>query len=160
MARNGFWTRPRRLIVASGVVLPAVAAAMLAFSTSAFAETRTETFEPASSNTEFHVPASVTQVEVSAIGGTGQPGGACLSGTRGAGGSGAALTATLEVSAGETLHVQFGGGGAGGPGCASGGAGGSASELLSEFSTPLLIAGGGGGGGSGCCGSQGGAGGS
>ncbi len=89
----------------------------------------------------------MTSVQVEAVGGTGGQGGACV-GSSAAGGSGAALTATLKVGERETLHVHFGGGGEGGTGkCADGGTGGGASEVLSGSLSPLLVAGGGGGGG-------------
>ena len=111
--------------------------AVLGFSSSAFAETKTETFKASKgSSFEFKVPAGVTQVEVTAVGGAGGAGEeledesfSCVAGAGGPGGSGAKLTATLNVSPGEKLHAVFGGGGSGGGSCASG-AGGGRSELM------------------------------
>ncbi len=72
----------------------------------------------------------------------------------GHGGSGARVSATLEVSPGEKLLIHFGGGGEGsfdltGPEADYNtyGAGGGGSELLDDTSSPLVVAGGGGGGG-------------
>ena len=136
--------------------LAIVIAGALGFSASALAESKT--FKPAGPN-EFAVPAGVAQVQVTAVGGAGEPGGECLNDgypANGAGGSGAKVTATLPVIGVKTLYVNFGGGGNGGPagsGCVPpGGAGGGASDVRTEpgpLSSRLIVAGGGGGGGSG-----------
>jgi hypothetical protein len=117
-----------------GVVVVLVAVGVFGFSASAFAESAAYT-PGGGSEQQFVVPAGVTQVKVTAIGGAGE----------GAGGSGAKVTATLTVTPGQTLWVDFGGGGGGGVG----GAGGSASDVRTEsgkLSSRLIVAGGGGGG--------------
>jgi hypothetical protein len=143
--------QPRGWSLGRGAVplLMLVLAGALSSATSAgaFVGTKTETFLPGGARTELKVPGGVTQVKVSAVGASGQPGGGCLSASGGAGGLGAALTATLMVSQGETLHAQFGGGGGATGYCHPGGRGGDASELLSSSLSPLVVAGGGGGGG-------------
>ncbi len=129
----------------------AVLVAMVFGAVSASAET--VEFKP-SAEQSFEVPAGVTQVEVLAVGGAGEDGFGDLGcESPGApGGSGAKVTATVPVGAGETLKVRFGGGGAQGAlGCGAGNGGGR-SEVLTA--SPLVVAGGGGGAG----GSDGGAG--
>jgi hypothetical protein len=107
------------------------------------------------SEQQFKVPAGVTQVQVTAVGGAGQPGGECAVGGASAGGAGAEITAQLSVSEGETLSIDFGGGASGGAAssscpAAAGGNGGGASSVSSDPPfTPLIVAGGGGGGGDG-----------
>jgi len=134
-----------------GVLLALVAVGVLGFSASAFAETKTEVFEASKgSSFEFQVPAGVTQVEVTAIGGAGVAGHACSNRPVAPGGSGAKVTAVLPVSATKTLSIDFGKGASGGSGsaaCAGGGSGGGASTVLNESSELLVLAGGGGGGG-------------
>lgn len=123
--------------------------------TSAGASAQTVTYLPGSRQ-EFKVPAGVTSVEVTAVGGEGERGTQCRNVTgsgAGAGGSGALVTANVPVSGAKALYIDFGAGGPGGTGggaepCSlDGGAGGSSSEVLSEASAPLVVAGGGGGGG-------------
>jgi hypothetical protein len=90
-----------------------MAAGALGFSSSALAESKT--FEPGKgSEQEFKVPAGVTQLEVTAVGGAGQEGDNCNPEGGGAGGAGAKVSAVLTVSEGQTLYVDFGGGGKGG----------------------------------------------
>lgn len=133
-----------------GALLALLIVALLC--SSAEASAQTVTFTPGARQ-EFKVPLGVTTVEVVAVGGEGQPGQQCrfnAGSGPGAGGSGALVTATIPVSGGEALYVEFGGAGAGGtPGrpCENGGDGGDASEVLSAASMPLVVAGGGGGGG-------------
>jgi hypothetical protein len=112
----------------------------------------------------FTVPAGVTSMQVTLVGGRGGAGNA----NGGTGGSGATVRATLAVSPGQTLMAQvagdgrqsgaggYGGGGAGGPvvalfaGAPGGGGGGGASAVRacpSAGCSPLVVAGGGGGGG-------------
>lgn len=131
--------------------LPAVLAlAFLATSAQAWAQSVTFTPGP---RQELKLPLGAAKVEATVVGGEGEPGGRCRSGSGSSvaeGGSGALVTATIPVRGGEVLYVDFGGGGAGGTNqgpCERGGAGGGASEVLAETSTPLVVAGGGGGGG-------------
>ena len=142
-------------------VLPAVVAVgMLAFSASAYAETKTETFKYTGVQQTFTVPAGVTDVHVVATGGAG--------GTAPAGGApggrGAVVSANVAVTSG-TLYVEVGGAGAGAtggfnggggevPGAYGGGGGGASDVRTISSSAPktlesrLLVAAGGGGGGS------------
>ena len=132
-----------------GAALLLAIAGSLVFSASAFAA-KVE-FKPESPETthEFTVPAGVSQIEVTAVGGAGQPG----EGGSGAKGTGAKVTAVLPVHAGESLYAVFGGEGKGGAYSGiSGGAGGGASDLRTEaasLGSRLVVAGGGGGGGGG-----------
>ena len=152
---DGVLRRLRSGCLRSGVGLVLVAAAALGFSASAFAESKT--FEPGKgSEQEFNVPAGVTQLHVTAIGGAGQPGTACLPGGSGPGGAGAKVTATLPVSEGETVYIDFGEGASGGAQHCSllgpGGDGGGASDVRTvsgSLASRLVVAGGGGGGGDG-----------
>ena len=131
----------------------AVLVAMVFGAVSASAET--VEFKP-SAEQSFEVPAGVTQVEVLAVGGAGEfgLGEITCDNPTSAGGSGAKVTATLPVGAGETLKVRFGGGGArGASGYCEAGNGGGRSEVLTA--SPLVVAGGGGGGGSGSFGVSG-----
>jgi collagen type VII alpha len=145
--RNGF--------LGAGVALVLVVAGVLGSPASAFAETKTETFlAKTASEQEFQVPPGVSQIEVTAVGGAGKPGDLCED--EGAphyyaGGAGAKVTATLAVSEGKALYVDFGGGGTGGAeaNCASA-EGGGASDVRAEqgeLKSRLVVAGGGGGGG-------------
>jgi hypothetical protein len=131
MRRNGF--------LGSGVGLVLVVVGMLVFSASAFAEKVEFTPESPEKTHEFTVRAGVTQIEVTAIGGAGG------STVVAPGGSGAKVTATLTVTPGQKLYVDFGGGGAGANG---GGKGGGAFDVRTEsgtLSSRLIVAGGGGG---------------
>lgn len=137
------------------LVVPVLAATALASSSSALASAMT--FTPGGEG-EYAVPAGVTQVEVTAIGGAGEAGGECLfDGYRAGsqGGAGAKARARIAVGEAHTLYVRFGGGGSGGPasGCIpGGGAGGDGADVRSEpssLASRLIVAGGGGGGGSG-----------
>jgi hypothetical protein len=121
----------------------------------------------------FTVPAGVTSLQVTLIGGNGG-GGRYPTSTGGAGGQGATVTGTLAVTPGESLFAEVagngengysegsGGGGSGGGGTGGeiffvkgGGGGGGASDLRTcglkcagpSLPTRLLVAGGGGGGG-------------
>lgn len=115
----------------------------------------------------FTVPAGVTSVQVTLVGGRGAPGNGGNTGIA-PGGAGATVTATFTVPPLRTLYAQvggnglqngaggYGGGGKGGPvvallsGVPGGGGGGGASavRVCAEAScAPLVIAGGGGGGG-------------
>jgi hypothetical protein len=147
----------------AGVVVATCCGLGLLGASSALAETKT--FRPeGGSEQSFEVPAGVTHVTVSAIGGDGQAGGSCTGATGGAGGAGALVTATVGVGERETLHLDFGSGGNGGasnPSCdGGGGAGGGASDVLDQALAPVVVAGGGGGGGASYESFQGGGGGS
>ena len=85
-----------RLVV--GLVL--VLAGVLAFAGSASAETKTKTFVATEgAEQSFSVPAGVTQIEVTAVGGAGKPGSVCAETPHSyAGGAGAKVIATLNVS--------------------------------------------------------------
>jgi len=137
---------------------------VLAASASAFAAS--QTFAPTGgAEQQFTVPEGVTQVEVTAVGGAGQPGTECEPEGAGAGGAGAKVTAHLPVSAGETLYVDFGEGAIGGQPKAepesetettcpigTAGSGGGASDVRTaagSLASRLIVAGGGGGGGDG-----------
>jgi hypothetical protein len=150
---GGVLVRLRSGCLRSGVGLVLVVAWALGFSASAFAESKT--FEPGKgSEQEFKVPAGVTQVAVTAVGGAGQEGAACYPEGGGAGGAGAEVSGVLTVSEGQTLYVDFGGGGKGGAvtECSQPGrsAGGGASDVRTSsglLASRLIVAGGGGGGG-------------
>ncbi len=127
-------------------------AAALASSANAFAETKTFLATEGPERT-YPVPAGVAQIQVTAVGGAGQPGSVCVGTHSYPGGAGAMVTATLDVSEGKTLYVDFGGGGKGGvETCVKGaGEGGGASDVRTEqgkLKSRLIVAGGGGGGGS------------
>jgi hypothetical protein len=123
--------------------------------------TATCSYASTGSEDTFTVPAGVTQLQVSAVGGAGGPGGYSTTG-----GEGAVVTGDLTVTSSEVLYVEvggngssggFNGGGAAGSGCCTegnGGDGGGASDVRTVASTSsgslssrLLVAGGGGGGG-------------
>ena len=137
-----------------GVLLVLIAVGALGFSASASAETVTLLPEHGSEQ-EFSVPAGVTQVTVTAVGGAGHPAGSCRTNPGAGGGSGAKVAATIPVGALKTLYVDFGAGGSGGKWgvsepCETGGDGGGSSDVRSEqsaLSSRLIVAGGGGGGG-------------
>jgi len=137
-------------------------------------ETGSQTFTVAGEH-PFVVPAAVTAVRVTIIGGNGATGGAGNSGFHAPGGTGASAVATLAVSPGQILFAEVAGdglangsGGYGGGGSSfhsgeTGGGGGGASDVRtcsataspaicasgSSFASRLLVAGGGGGGGRG-----------
>ena len=90
----------------------------------------------------FTVPAGVTSIQIVATGGGGA-GGAGIENIGGNGGNGGVVTATLNVTANETLNLEVGGGG-GLDGTFSAGGG---SSNASDSANDLIIAGGGGGGG-------------
>jgi hypothetical protein len=140
---EGILMRLQGLFVRSGVLVVLAAVGVLGFSASAFAESTSYT-PGGGSEQPFVVPAGVSKIEVTAIGGAGG------STVAGPGNSGAKVTATLTVTPGQKLYVDFGGGGAGANG---GGNGGGASDVRSEsgtLSSRLIVAGGGGGGGLDC----------
>lgn|GEM_PF-6973442 len=135
-----------------GAVLVLTVVGVLGWDASAFASS--QTFMPNEGpEQQFKVPAGVTQIQVTAVGGAGQQGSECTAGGGGAGGGGAEITAQLPVSEGETLSIDFGGGaGSEASLCSAGagGEGGGASRVASDSpSSPLVVAGGGGGGGAG-----------
>ena len=126
------------------LVVPAV-------STAAGSGLATETFMTVGEST-FVVPAGDSSISVTATGAQG------AAGFESCGGFGAAVTATLPVTAGETLYVEVGGVGSNGGGGGGGEyGGGGASDLralpeadgLVPTDSRLLVAGGGGGGGDG-----------
>jgi hypothetical protein len=110
----------------------------------------------AGSTTDFVVPDGVTSIDVTVVGGKGADGtGSEYIGT---GGFGATVTATIDVTPGETLRIVVGSNGAdggangGGSGASSGGYGGGATDVRqggTTLSDRVLVAGGGGGGGGG-----------
>ncbi len=157
-----FAATPGRGLVAS--VLGALACLLLVRAAAAQATT-TQTFNYTGGEQTFTVPAGVTSVEVTAVGGHG--GSAAASG-----GAAAQVTGKLSVTPGETLYVEVGGdgenGSAGGNavanggfngGAPGGGGGGGASDVrtnprsdgLSPDSRLLVAAGGGGSGQNGSC---------
>ncbi len=69
--------RLQACFVRLGVLLVLMVAAVLACSASAFAETKTFLATEGSERT-FPVPVGVTQIEVTAVGGAGKPGGVCV----------------------------------------------------------------------------------
>lgn len=99
------------------------------------------------SNTNFTVPAGVTQISAVVVGGGGGasacPGTSNFSGN--GGGGGGLAYGTFAVTSGETLTVAVGAGGAGGSGSTGSGFGGGMSQIL-RGSTSLLQATGGSGG--------------
>jgi hypothetical protein len=102
------------------------------------------------------VPAGVTSIQVVAIGG-GAGGSGESYGSGSPGGSGAQVTATLSVTAGQLIALVVGGGGISGlsPGggiCPSGGGGGGATSIDAGNADQVIAGGGGGGDG---CGSDG-----
>jgi hypothetical protein len=109
------------------------------------------------------VPAGVISVQVVAIGG-GAGGSGESFGLGSPGGSGAQVTATLSVTAGQAIGLVVGGGGISGlsPGggiCPSGGGGGGASSIDAGNADQVIAGGGGGGDGCGSDGYNGGTGG-
>ena len=167
------YLRPRaRCLVIGLMAVGGLAAGGLAATPAAMAQavavTQTFSYQTGSPAPvqQFTVPAGNAQVTITAEGGTGWS--ASYGG--GAGGEGAAVTATVPVTAGETLNVVVGGdagadgntcdaygayGACGGPGAGAGGSspsyggggGGGGSEVSDSSGNPLVVAGGGGGGG-------------
>ena len=74
------------------------------------------TYNTATTNTSWTVPAGVTSITVKAWGGGGGGGGGAYPYSGGAGGGGGFARATLAVTPGNTLTVRVGGGGRGGDG--------------------------------------------
>ncbi|MFT4264522.1 MAG: glycine-rich protein, partial [Nocardioides sp.] len=123
----------------------------------------TVTFLSTGTEQTFTVPAGVTTVHASAVGGRGDAG--AYGG--GAGGYGASVSADLSVTPGQVLYIEvggngqgvtggFNGGGAGGTGVDNGGGGGGASDIRlapraagTSLGLRVLVAAGGGGGGAG-----------
>jgi hypothetical protein len=156
------------------VVTGACAGALLIPSATQAAETASQSFSEPGEHA-FIVPAGVTALQVTLVGGDGAAGGAGGSGSHSSGGSGATVTATLTVSPGETLFAEtagdgkasgaggYNGGGSDARTGETGGGGGGASDLRtcsvtaspsscaggSTLASRLLVAGGGGGGGRG-----------
>lgn len=91
----------------------------------------------------FTVPAGVTSISLTAVGGVGGTGGQVE--PRSPGGAGATITGTLSVTPGATYSIAVGLGGGGGA-FPSGGAGGGYSGVIASGNVPVVIAGGGGGG--------------
>jgi hypothetical protein len=127
--------------------LALLGAGMLGITASAFAETKT--FTPGKGSEQpFEVPAGVTQIKVSSVGGAGAP----VEGSGVPGGAGAKVTAVLEVLPGQMLYIDFGGGAPGSAPFAGAGGGGSDVRTISSakpksLESRLIVAGGGGGGG-------------
>ncbi len=125
----------------------------------------------------FVVPAAVSRIFVTAIGGSGGPGASRDSNSGGSGGAAGSVSAGLPVTPGQKLNIYIGNagtaatsnspgaagtssglvvggtyvyggnGGAGDPASLGAGGGGGGATVLTAGSTPLLAAGGGGGGG-------------
>jgi len=156
------------------VATAACAGALLTPAAAQAAESASQSFTEAGEQA-FIVPAGVTTVQVTLVGGVGAVGGEGNSGSHSAGGSGATVTATLAVSPGETLFAEtagdgksngtggYNGGGSNARTGETGGGGGGASDVRtcsaavspsscaggSSLATRLVVAGGGGGGGRG-----------
>ena len=114
--------------------------------------TGTATIAAYDSSGSFVVPSGVTSVTVKAWGGGGGSGGTNNTQDGGDGGGGGYATATLSVTASESLTVTVGGGGGAGTQqdrYTGGGGGGGGYSSVYRSATPLLIAPGGGGGGGG-----------
>jgi hypothetical protein len=159
-----------RACVATG----ACAGAVLTAAAAQASETASQSFTEAGEHA-FIVPAGVTGVQVTLVGGDGAAGGAGGSGSHSSGGIGATVTSTLAVSPGEILFAEtagdgkasgaggYNGGGSDARTGETGGGGGGASDLRtcsstaapsscaagSSLASRLLVAGGGGGGGRG-----------
>jgi len=156
------------------VATVACAGALLTPAAAQATETAYQSFTEAGEQA-FIVPAGVTTVQVTLVGGEGAVGGAGTGGSHSSGGSGATVTATLAVSPGETLFTEtagdgksngaggYNGGGSDAHTGEAGGGGGGASDVRtcsvaaspstcaggSSLATRLVVAGGGGGGGRG-----------
>jgi hypothetical protein len=130
-------------------------------SAAAQAGSHRQTFKYTGGKQSFKVPAGVTQITVTAIGGGGAAGGDIFSGDTSSGGKGGSVTATIPVKPGERLgifvggsgrHGGFNGGGASGPSCSKAcfNFGGGASDVRQrgdELGDRVVVAAGGGGGG-------------
>ena len=133
---------------------------MLALSGVSFAQTQTFTFTGAVQT--FTVPACVSEVTITAHGGSGSNGHASTS-PAGIGGNGAIVTGTYSVSGGDVLNIYVGGQGTlttagfngGGINAANSSAGGGGASDVRFNGTALtdriIVAGGGGAGGNGGC---------
>ena len=133
---------------------------MLALSGVSFAQTQTFTFTGAVQT--FTVPACVSEVTITAHGGSGSSGHASTS-PAGIGGNGAIVTGTYSVSGGDVLNIYVGGQGTlttagfngGGINAANSSAGGGGASDVRFNGTALtdriIVAGGGGAGGNGGC---------
>ncbi len=175
-ARKG---RLARSMAAAAVVIAAVAVVPGVSETPASAAgTPTQhSFSYTGGEQKFVVPAAVTTIFVTAIGGSGGDGGSSTAGhPGGAGGAAGSVSAALPVTPGTALSVWVGrsgdsGGATGGGGAAGGlsvggkavfggpgglgdfngaqaaGGGGGGATAITDGTTPLLVAGGGGGGG-------------
>lgn len=106
-------------------------------------------------NYTWTVPAGVTSINVTAIGGGGGGGGMWGASAGATGGAGAVVKSTLGVTPGQVLMLVVGGGGgagASGPGsggfytCGGGGGGGGSTDVDAATSNPIIAGGGGGGG--------------
>jgi hypothetical protein len=98
----------------------------------------------------FVVPAGISSLTIKAWGGGGGGGAGGSAAAGGTGAGGGYETATIAVTAGETLNIGVGGGGQqGGRNTAGGGAGGGGESGVQRGTTSLIIASGGGGGGGG-----------
>lgn len=157
-----------RLCVHVGVVAALAGTLVSAAPAGAVTVPASQTFSATGAEQTFVVPAGVTSVRVTAIGGRGGAG----YGSNVPGGAGAAVAGTVAVTPGQTLYVEvgangssansgsfqpvFNGGAAAGSGTSPGGTGGGASDVrtvpraqgpASLASRRLVAAGGGGGGG-------------
>ncbi len=118
----------------------AITAASGDFHASASLTVQRKTDFSAAGSAAWTVPASVTSIQVAALGGGGG-----YSGNNG--GNGGQVTATLTVVPGETLPLSVGGGGGpsqaglGGGGAATFGCGGGGSTRVKRVATDLIIAG-------------------
>src|SRR4051812_25540453 len=139
----------------------------VAVAPAASADTVTQYFGYTGGQQSFTVPGDVTSVHVVAVGGRGGDATRYGGGTD-AGGSGAVVSADLQVTAGHTLSIEvggngetdqtdtaaggFNGGATGGAGAVGAGGGGGASDVRTapradsgSLATRVLVAGGGGG---------------
>src|SRR5690349_10216693 len=153
-------TTHARALLALGLAL--LATASFAPAANAQCSTGVATFSYTGGEQCYTVPAGVTSLHVTAVGGAGSAGIAPLSA---AGGKGANVTGLVSVTPGQTLYVNvggngavsaggFNGGGLGGNDRAGGGGGGTdirtcsrANGSCNTLGSRLLVAGGGGGGG-------------
>lgn len=152
---------PRRLAASAGLA----GAVLLAAAGSAQAAQQTITRV---GETAFTVPAGVTSLQISAIGGSGGNVISSSGGVLQAGGQGRSISATLAVTPGEVLYVEVGSDGANGRNLGGGGGGGatdvrtcsagaqSCANGVASLQTRLLVAGGGGGAGGSAAGGVGG----
>src|SRR5271154_2657889 len=108
------WPSTRCALATRGVwacvATAACAGALLTSATAQAAETASRSFTESGEHA-FTVPAGVTSLQVTLMGGDGAAGGAGGSGSHSSGGSGASVTATLAVSPGETLFAETAGDG-------------------------------------------------